>query len=810
MPSSTHCLLIVGACLLGCQQSSGQGMQAQPSKYALLIGINQYQHPANDIKVPDAKAERIGRYEPSLTYPNLAGPANDVESIRQVLITKFHFADDPSHMIVLPNEQATHDAIMNAMQQYLVDTPKKGDIVVLYISTHGSLRIYPKDQGEGQLYNLLGDPNDQRHAENTLVPYDWNDGVDDVFSRDLRHFFRRAADKGIHVTAIFDSCHSGDLGRGLLTGKIVPRNFDFDPREMTSNPYKKEERPTLPQNDPVTPVLILSAAQKDQLAIDDGTQNPAHGVFTAALVEALNALPADRPVSDVFSRLQVSMELAQNSIHQQPEMDTSPERRRQPIFGGEAASGPTTAAVEAVNSDGVLLDIGIVADIGAGSIFTTLPDSNRTPIELKVTKSLGLGRSIAQIQPPGGTVKAKDIVQLKAAVPWQRPDLFVYAGASNLSLTDVQDAVDAITASKITLAPDPSQDPWAYHLYWDATHWTLSPHSKPTNGTHAKPQSAVDLGAKLTAKVLSHVPSDSVVWFDPPLPRESVQALLPAPTGDAPRVAAQLTADRSKAMYVVGSKLTGSTVSYAWFKRSDVDGEVQTPKWMGGGCSPGSSYPLHTEWIDQTSVASTATALNKYAVNLAKLNGWFLLQSSPLSKHQQFPYTLALRPTNEGKDISQNGITYAGDYYLYLIGKPTDQTTPQWVYVMNIDCQGNGSVVWPYDAPADKISQQPKMFPIDDANKLSPEIRLPGYSFPVRAPFGTDTYILLTTSTRLSDYHALAFDRLVSRSVTDNPLEELLDDTSGGNRLAGDPIPTNWGAWSMQVQSMPASAQPNK
>jgi hypothetical protein len=802
-------LVLVGACLFTCRLSPTQETST-PSKYALLIGIDKYQHPAKDIRVPDAGVPRIGRDEPALTYPDLEGPANDIKSVQGVLITKFHFPSDPDHMKVLLDDQATHDAIIKALQTYMVDLPRTKDIVVLYVSSHGSLRIYGKNQGEGELFNLLGDLRDQRHAENTLVPYDWNEGVDDIFSRDLRHFFREAVDKGIHVTAIFDACHSGDLGRGLMKGKRVPREFDFDPREMPPNPYAQEERTTLPQNDPVTPVLILSAAQKDQLAIDDQTQDPAHGVFTAALVEALNALPTNRPVADIFDRLRVSMELAPNSIHQQPEMDTSSERRGQPIFGGEAASGPTTATVVSVVPEGVLLDTGIVADIGPGSLFTSMPGASGAQIELKVIKPLGLGRSLARILPSEATVHARDIVQLKEAVPWQRPDLLFYAGLSSPTLSEVKDAAAIFTAAHLDLPSDPSQDSWTHHLLWDTGHWILYTHSKPVTGTRSKSEPAVDLGAKLTAEALHRLPSHSVVWFDPPLPREVVQTLLPPPIGDTVHVAAQLTTDRTKAVYVIGAKLSGDTVSYAWFKRSDVDDEVQTPKWMGAGCSPGSAYPLHTEWIDQTTLDATSAALNKYAVKLAKLNGWFLLQSSPLSKHQQFPYTLALRPVKGGSDIGPNGITYPGKYDLYLVGNPSEDVTPHWVYVLGIDCQGSGSVVWPYDAPPNKISQPPKMFPVDDATKRAPEIRLPGYSFPVQPPLGTDTHLLLTTSTPFSDYHALAFDRLVSKGVTNNPLEELLDDTSGGTRLAGGPIPTDWGVWAMRVQSQPAPSNPTQ
>jgi hypothetical protein len=790
---------------------AAQAPQTNSGKYALLIGIDKYSHSADEIKSPGVGEPLIGRYAPDMIYDDLKGASNDVESMRQVLAEKFHFSGDSGHMKVLLDDQATHDAMMKEMQEYLVDLPNKGDTAVLYVSSHGSLRIYGHGQGEGQLYNLLGDDNDQRHAENTLVPYDWYTGVDDVFSRDLRHIFREAVNKGVHVTAIFDTCHSGSLGRAALNGKLVSRDFDFDRREMTANPYANEERPTLPQDDPVTPVLILSAAQKDQSAIDDETTDHPHGPFTSALVEALNALPDDRPASDVFNRLQVSMELAPNSIHQQPEMDTSPERRHQPLFGGEAEKGPTTAAVVQICPDGVLLDIGIVADIGPGSVFATMPPAGGTPVELKVTKSLGLGRSMAQIQTPGGTVEAKDIVQLKAAVPWQRPDLLVYTGASNPALAEIQNATAAVIAAHLALTPDPSKNPWDYHLYWNDGRWMLASRSKTSLGVHAQIKLPVVLGSRVTPGALSRMPTGSGVWFDPPLPKETAEGLFPARQGNAPPIAAKLTPSREQAVYVIGARLTveksASTISYAWFKRSDVDAEVQTPGWMGDGCSPGSSYPLRTNWVDTSSANATAEALNKSAAKLAKLNGWFLLQSSPLSEHSQFPYTLALLLKDSNNPIGQNGTTYTGKYYLELVGNPTSTTKPQWVYVINIDCQGNGEVVWPYKlhtGRADEESQPPAKFPVED--RLTTEIQLPGEPVPVEAPLGTDTYILLTTSTPLSDYHALDFDGVVGgQKAIANPLEELLYSTSSGSREANGPIPTDWGVWAMQVQSKPKS-----
>jgi hypothetical protein len=172
-------LLLAALCVLFCCRISAQAPPAGNSlvstKSALLIGIDTYAHPNTDLKVP-ANAPLTGRYEPLLTYPNLKGPSHDVASMRDLLTSeKFGFPNDDQHIHVLLNEQATHDAILQAMEQYLVRDPRPGDTVALFISAHGSLRADPK--GHGQLYNLDGTGRNPSYVENTIVPYDWYLGI---------------------------------------------------------------------------------------------------------------------------------------------------------------------------------------------------------------------------------------------------------------------------------------------------------------------------------------------------------------------------------------------------------------------------------------------------------------------------------------------------------------------------------------------------------------------------------------------------------------------------------------------------------
>ena len=811
------------------------------NKTALLIGIDQYVPPAT-VKVPPG-ATATGRFDNRITYSNLAGPSKDVDSIHTMLVKRFGFTDDPAHIHILLNANAKRQNIIDALTQYLVTEPHKGDTVVLYIASHGSLRPYPVGKGpdSGGLYYLYGTDQPPVHAENTIVPFDWYDGVEDILSRDLRHIFNQAANKKVHVTAIFDSCHSGSLARGFEEHpKYVARAFDYDPRPLTSDdPYPAELPPAVaPEMRTDAPVLVLSAALKDESAVEDPHGDPPHGLFTSALVEAVNALPVGTSANDMVLRVDAAIAQDPAAADQHPVLDGLPSRKREPLLGGTAGTGPLVAAALSVDASGVLLGVGIAQDIGPGSEFAGITGSKAM---LRVTRSISLTQSLAELVLPAGVTPSpvvaagKDIFQLTRTVPPQRPAVKLYAGASNPSAVDVRSAVEAVNAAvaagSLKLVGDPSRDPWAHRIAWDGARWMLYAHSVQVSPTRSTTAAALVLGPKLSAAVLATVPAGSVVWFDVPLPAESgksLQALLP---GDPPVKKTELTADRSQADYVVGGKVGAAGPAYAWFKRKDLDAEVQTPAAMGAGCSPHSAYPLRTDFTgngDGSDASSdSATTLASAAWALAKLYGWYQLSSSGQSSQSAFPYSLVLNRTDPGgdklnpmtkdpdgktyQDVATGGETSAGSYTLSLVGQPGGQVTPRWVYVIGIDCQGKGSVLWPYDGiPEARFPSPPKD---GDDHEPSPfRIALPGESFPVGEPLGTDTYLLLTTSTKFANYNDLNFDPVVSRDVGQgrkggkNTLEELLDHASAGTRGDFGPIPTDWSVGVLQTTSVPDPA----
>jgi len=792
--------LAVGSTPIMAQGQAGDTASSS-AKYALLIGIDTYEPSGAKITVP-ADAPAKGRFAAGLTFPDLKGPTHDVDAMRALLSSeRFGFPNDDQHIHILRDSAATHDAIVAAIRKYVVDDPKPGDTVVFYISSHGSLRVNSKS--DSQAFDLDGTGYNPVPLESTVVPTDAYLGAEDVLSRDLFRLFNQAADKGIHLTAIFDTCHSGGQARGANDPKHVPRDVAFDPRDLALAPDKNPDgsKVVAPADRETNPVLVLSAAQKDQSAIDVQDAKPPHGLFTQALVQALQELPPDTAAVDVFRRIITDMEISGAS--NQPALDSTSKRRHQPLFGGDAPKGPPLASVVSVDDDGsIILDIGPASDIGTGSEFTQINPVNGVKAVLRVTGQQSFARSQAElVAQPQAVVRAKDPVVLTQWVPAPRPSVYFYPGAGNLPLAKIRAAAAVVSNAGIPLVKDPSSDLWTHILTWNGTAWTLQAR-KPQAGPGKPPlldqrnaPPVLVLGSSLTADALAKkLPAKSIVWFSPPLPAELGASVLTDKDS-----AAQLTPDRSTALYIAAGVQNADGLSYAWFERGDYEADVQTPPGYGRGCSPNSPFPLRTDWVpldgDAAQGNDPAQSLSDAAVKLAKLNGWLKLQSS-VTGTKSFPYTLGLERASDNKPAEDGGKTYKDELYTFTLNGSIDAVTkPRWVYVLSIDCQGTGNLLWPQGGPGGR-------FPTDKGRLAS--IPLPDSTFQISKPFGTDTYILLTTSTQLPDPSVLNFTGVVkgpSRGGGSNPLEDLLRSTSTATRAAHVPVPTDWSLQTVQTHS---------
>ncbi len=769
---------------------------------ALLIGINTYQPAGTTAEHPAGCA--YGRCEIG-SFQNLDGSVNDAQAMADVLTSpKFAFPaanvvlltdPAPPHpspgVVLLPASDTTRDGILAAMQKYLVDVPQKGDTVVFYDASHGSLRVNSKGN---KLTVLVG--GQYVHADSTLVPSDAYKGGYDVRDREMTRIFNAALDKGVHLTVIFDSCHSGGISRGI--GPVYrERALAFDPRDIGEAPDtlpNGQARPAPTQRSDNS-ALVFSAAQQDQTAKEMPAGTEPHGAFTAALLQALQAMPADTPASVVYERVKAVLE-GGNVPDQEPDLDATVARREQPLFGGAASKSDKirTAALGANDDGSISLDIGRASGLGVGSEFTaTAPNSAGQTVVIRITSLDGLARSSAEIvSPAGAKVAPGDLFELSKWIPADNPPLLVWLWPSNLSEDQIGSAIAQVQASGAALVSDPAEQPWTHVLSWDGSNWTLQ-----QAGTAAP----ITLGASLTADAIKkNLPAAAKLWVNLPPSQELAAKLKPAGSDSA----VQLAGNLSVAHYALTGVLTADGPAYAWYHKSELAAGPPLPSAPphSPGCSATSQYPVRTDWVpvgSASAIDAASVKLNHYSSLLAKVHGWLQLANSPADASSDEYYSLALLPSNTTAPLPANQTTHQGDQLKMALASDDRIIDHRWVYVLDIDCHGQGTVLYPRDYSENQ-------FPNDSENGR--QFILPGAPvLRIGPPYGVDTLILLSTEQPLADPYVLNFEGVASRSSrgVSSPLEKLLNQTSGGTRGFSGEVPTNWGIGLMTVHSAPGS-----
>ena len=679
------------------------------------------------------------------------------------------------------------------MKKYLVDVPQSGDTVVFYDASHGSLRVNSLGNKLTVLVNGT-----YVHADSTLVPSDAYKGGYDVRDREMTRIFNTALDKGVHLTVIFDSCHSGCRNSRHRTESIVSVASPFDSRDIKEAPdvLANGQPQTAPTERPNNPALVFSAAQQDQTAMESpppDTMTEPHGAFTAALVETLQVLPADAPASVVYQRVRAVLE-GNGVPDQEPDLDATAARRQQPLFGGVSADSSKirAAALKTVDDGSIWLDIGRVSGIGVGSEFTSMSkNSIGQSIQLRVTNLQGIARSTASVMtPPGAKVAPGEVFELTKWIPAESAPLRFWLWPSNLTGKEILAAAEEIKAAGVDSVLDPAEEPWTDILCWDGANWTLQ---------HAGAPAAIKVGGRLTAAVLKqHLSAGAKLWVNLPPPQELAAKL----TLNDSNSAVQTASDLASADYILTGVSTKDGPAYAWSHKSEFAAGPRTSitKDHSPGCSTTSQYPVRSDWVvlaDAAALDAGGMTLNQYASRLAKVHGWLELAESPAGGSMAKYYRLAMVHASDQMLLPAEQPAQQDDRLKMALQSMDPVTERRWVYVLDIDCHGTGTLLYPIDYSENQ-------FP-SDADR-GRQIVLPGArTLRIGQPYGVDTLILLSTEEPLPDPYALNFEGVASRSArgVESPLQKLLTDTSGGTRGPQPEIPTNWGLDLMTLRSIP-------
>jgi hypothetical protein len=716
-----------------CALLAASGLYAQSTSHrrALLVGINDYTA-SQIVAHPKATAA------PDRDWPNLAGAVNDVNAMRELLVVMYGF--DRNDIITLTDQAATRDAILGEIEQQLVNPAAKDDVFFFYFAGHGS-----------QVRNSLSEERDK--LDESLVPADSRNGAADIRDKELRKLFNRILDRGARLTVMLDNCHSGSGARGLGTG-ARPRGVKADLRDVADrvNSPRAEERGA----------LVLSAAQDDDTAWETrDAERKFHGAFSWAWMRAMRDAAGGEPAIQTFLRAQAR--LRAETPYQEPAIAGNSEARLSPFLGTriDRRDDRIVVAVEKIQSDGtIVIQGGWASGLTAGSELRE-PTSNA---RLIVTALRGISECEARLQSPGAMPRPGALLEVAAwAAPPIRP-LRVWIPRAKGRMKDIaamaRSLADEAKQHGVQWTTDPLDATPAHVLRWNGDEWELFSGGEVERiGTNTAAIAAV-----------SRLTPGSTLFVQLPIPATLANALAADSVEQASRP--------EDADYMLVGRFTGRHLSFAWVRPS-----VKTSDRRKTG------LPLRTAWMTERKnnnrPRDTAPSLREELLRLRKIHAWLLMESPPAGR---FPYQLAARRARDGALARADAIIGDEKYELVLraIAPSLPAKMPRrFVYVFVIDSSGKSTLLFP---PPGTGSVENHFQPAS----ADTEIALGEDSaFEASAPYGIDTYFLLTTDEPLPDPSILEWDGV--RAVKpQTPLETLLMQTTAGARSIPIATPSKW------------------
>ena len=251
--------------------------------HALLVGINKYAAPK---------------------ISSLKGCVND--------ITNFHNYLNDSYKgrivspLVLLNEQATRQNIIDSFRNHLTANVKKGDIALFYFAGHGSREKSPI---EFRKYEPEG-------KNETLVCYDSRQAnAYDLADRELGFLIDELTQKGAQVVTILDCCHSGSGTRSLADIEMgAARQAEDNTDERALSSYLEGQFTSASDVIKNPAYILLAACDKTEKAYELQNNN---GHFSYQLLKILKEKKSAVNYADLFEECRLKMRHISKDQHPQ-------------------------------------------------------------------------------------------------------------------------------------------------------------------------------------------------------------------------------------------------------------------------------------------------------------------------------------------------------------------------------------------------------------------------------------------------------------------------------------------------------------
>ncbi|BCA54597.1 hypothetical protein W02_17370 [Nitrospira sp. KM1] len=719
------------------------------NRRALLVGIDHYDggHAADG----PSRSSSGGRR----TWPNLRGSVNDATAIRELLIRRFGFRHQD--VILLTDEQATRAEILEQFKRHLIDSAQPGDLSIFFYAGHGSrIRNSNSTELDGKDETIVPADANRAQADRTII---------DIRDKEWDRLFTRVLDRGAKLTAIFDSCHSGSISRGAVPTAAQVRFLEEDDRDVAV--LIGEEPPAHPSGQEPERregALIISATQEDQQAKEAlhraGDQTEWHGAFTLALTEALNETAVNATADRIMRR--VTAKLKAEGLQQDPAVAGAEARKRAPLFGGDPDGDVPKLRINVVRAYGPH-DVDVQGGSAIGLTNGTELVSAAGAVRLRIANVRNLARSqAAVVQGDWNRLKPGDEFEVSRKGNADPAALRIWLPPAVKNLHEAEHLAaglhDHLLQIGMTWVVEPTEQSPTHLLTWNGSEWLLHGPDGRTQKVGAAPT------AKQIAERLQKERAPIRLYMNIP-PSAALQRILTASIETIPNPI-RLVKNSDEAQYVLLGRLSDGHVHYAWALRNPIRSAASEK-----ADSP-MPLPVHTLWgtFNDKPMDCAHGGLQSCLAGLARIHQWLSIKSSP--DDRRFPYELTFRPA-ASTPAAGSGTLREGAYRLMLESdretiKNIQQTwgiQQRYVYVFVIDQSGRSTLLFPNDAS----KEYENLIPPKGFEKKSPEhlamIDLGDSGvMRVHAPFGVDTFILLTTAHEIQQARQLIESEAVAGS----------------------------------------------
>lgn len=603
-----------------------------------------------------------------------------------------------------------------------------------------------------QVPNSRSDERDK--LDESIVPADSRRGVDDIRDKELRPYFNRILDRGARLTVVLDSCHSGSGARGLPTDARV-RAVKRDTRDVADG---RRYGPR-PEN---RGALVLAAAEDTGEAREvRDAEGRFHGVFSWAWIRSLRDSCSGEPAVETFYRAQARMRT--EPPFQSPVIAGTPDVKLAPFLGTrlDRRGDRAVVAVGRIDGDSVALQGGWANDLAVGTELRDVKSGAR----LKVIAVRGMGESAARVT-AGAPPATGALVEVVGWAAPPGPPLRVDVPRAPRDFDSIRRLAKALNekASQrgIRWIVNPIDSAPSHVLRWNGRAWEIVLQDGRVEHVGGD-------GAALAA--VTRMP-----------PGTSLFAQLPAPAAMADAIDSNSSAPPADADYILVGRYSSRRLTYAWLRPLVRRRDKRR-----------TSMPLQTAWT------KAAPDLEKALMRLRRLYAWGTLQSPPQAR---FPYHLRIRRARDARLIGENDSIVTETAYKLYIGR--DVAPPvvkrRYIYAFVIDSAGRSTLLFP-------IAEQGSVENYLPDRGAPLEIPLDGSGFEADAPFGVDTYVLLTTDEPLPNPAILEWDGVRARRwQPKSALEQLLALTAAGKRAASIATPATWSIERLSVESIRSRA----